>query len=299
MIRAALLLFCCLWLAACSSSKPLSASDRYQRDRYSMKKDAYPDRQLDANTIEDAVPQQVVRTKAGNKSPYTVLDKTYYILDDPSGFTETGYASWYGLKFHGHQTSNGETYDMYGMTAAHKTLPIPTYVRVTNLENGLSTVVRVNDRGPFHDDRIIDLSYAAATKLGYSNKGTARVKIEVLDPGQSYQVAEAKVVPPPVTPEPRKQAVVASARPARPSYDEDNYHLPSNTFLQVGAFSNRASAEKTRDLVQTFTEFPVVIRETANLFKVRIGPVTDNFDLLELRELVLGRELGNPVVVYD
>lgn len=295
MIRVISLVLCCLWLGACSTE---SASDRYQRERYSMKKDAYPDRALDVNKIQDAVPQQVVRTKAGNKSPYSVLDKTYYVIENPSGFTQTGNASWYGLKFHGHSTSNGETYDMYGMTAAHKTLPIPTYVRVTNLENGLSTVVRVNDRGPFHDDRIIDLSYAAATKLNYTHKGTAKVKIEVLDPGQSYQVAEAKDMPTPITPEPRLQAVVASARGSYQPNDQ-NYHLPANTFLQVGAFSSRQSAEKARQMVQPLTEFPVVIREISHLYKVRVGPVTDNFDLLELRELVTTRELGHPVVVYD
>jgi len=295
MTRAIPLILFCLGLAACSTE---SASDRYQRERYTMKKDAYPDRKLDANNIQDAVPQHVVRTKAGNKSPYTVLGKTYHVMDNPSGFTQTGYASWYGLKFHGHLTSNGETYDMYGMTAAHKTLPIPTYVRVTNLENGLSTVVRVNDRGPFHDSRIIDLSYAAATKLNYTNKGTAKVKIEVLEPGQSYQVAEAKGKPVPITPEPRRQAVVASARGNYKPNDQ-NYHLPANTFLQVGAFSNRQSAEKARQLVQPLTELPVVIREKSNLFKVHIGPVSDNFELLELRELVTTRELGNPVVVYD
>lgn len=299
MIRNTSFALLCLMLGACATE---SASDRYQRERYSMKKDAYPDRKLDVNTIEDAVPQQVVRTKAGNKSPYSVLGKTYHVMEDPSGFTQSGYASWYGLKFHGHLTSNGETYDMYEMTAAHKTLPIPTYVRVTNLENGLSTVVRVNDRGPFHADRIIDLSYAAATKLEYTNKGTAKVKIEVLDPGQSYQVAESKTKPAPVQVEPKRQAVLESAkRTYQYEYkgQDDNYHLPANTFLQVGAFSNLQSAEKTRRLMETLTEFPVVIREVSDLFKVRIGPLSDNVDLLQLRELVHTRELGKPVVVYD
>src|SRR5690606_13057185 len=111
MIRVICLVLCYLGLGACSTE---SASDRYQRERYSIKKDAYPDRKLDIHNIQDAVPQQVVRTKAGNKSPYTVLGKTYHVMDNPSGFTQTGYASWYGLKFHGHLTSNGETYDMYG-----------------------------------------------------------------------------------------------------------------------------------------------------------------------------------------
>lgn len=282
------LLAIAVMLTACSTSK----------SRYSMKHDAYPSRKLDASEIKDAVPQKVERSASGNKSPYTVLGETYHIIDNPRGFTETGYASWYGMKFQGHMTSSGETYNMYDMTAAHKTLPIPTYVRVTNLDNGLSTVVRVNDRGPFHEGRIIDLSYAAATKLDYADKGTARVKIEVLDAGESYTVQEAKNDVKPVAPEPHLEAVRPSV-PHRDVRDEPNYHLPSNTFLQVAAFSSRQSAENTRQQVEPLTELPVLIRENGRLYKVQVGPVTDNFDLLDLRELLLSHQLGNPVVVYE
>ena len=125
-------------------------------------------------------------TKRGNPRSYTVLGKTYYVMDTAAGYNAVGNASWYGRKFHGRLTSSGEPFDMYQLTAAHRTLPIPTFARVTNLENGRSTVVRINDRGPFHDNRIIDLSYAAAVKLGYAALGTARVRVEVLEPGRNY-----------------------------------------------------------------------------------------------------------------
>jgi len=262
-----------------------------------MKKDAYPGQKLDASKIQDAVPQKVVRGSAGNKTPYTVLGETYHIVSDTKGFTETGYASWYGVKFQGHTTSNGETYDMYEMTAAHKTLPIPTYVRVTNLDNGLSTVVRVNDRGPFHDGRIIDLSYAAATKLDYADKGTAHVKIEALEAGEEYTVVEADKKPAPVASVPKVQAVKVPVKVS--SDDGQNYHLPANTYLQVAAYSNRQSADSETQRIEAITELPVLVRQKNQLFKVQIGPITDNFDLLQLRELITSRQLGNPVVVYE
>jgi len=284
-----ILLLFTLLLAACSSSP---------HSRYSMKKDAYPNRKLNASEIKDAVPQKVTLSSSGNKSPYTVLGETYHIVSDPKGFTESGYASWYGVKFQGHLTSSGETYDMYEMTAAHKTLPIPSYVRVTNLDNGLSTVVRVNDRGPFHDGRIIDLSYAAATKLDYADKGTAHVKIEVLEAGEKYTVVEADKKPVPVAAAPKVQAVKVPVKIAN-NDDNQNYHLPANTYLQVAAFSSKASAENSTHQIEPLTDLPVMIRQKNQLFKVQIGPITDNFDLLELRELILSKQLGNPVVVYD
>lgn len=125
-------------------------------------------------------------TKRGNPKSYTVLGKTYHVMNTAAGYSATGNASWYGRKFHGRLTSSGEPFDMYQLTAAHRSLPIPTYARVTNLDNGRTTVVKINDRGPFHDNRIIDLSYAAAVKLGYAARGTARVKVEVLTPGKDF-----------------------------------------------------------------------------------------------------------------
>jgi rare lipoprotein A len=137
----------------------------------------------------DLIPEPVVidepHSRYGNRSPYTVLGKSYRVLDNAQGYDETGLASYYGNKFHGRRTSNLEVYDMYAFTAAHKTLPLPSFARVTNLSNGRSVVVRVNDRGPFHDGRIIDLSYAAAVKLGVDRTGTARVEVVGLSPGEN------------------------------------------------------------------------------------------------------------------
>ena len=130
--------------------------------------------------IPDAVPASVSRSKYGNPGSYEVFGKTYYVKDSADGFQQKGIASWYGNKFHGRRTSSGEDYDMYAMTAAHKTLPIPVFVEVTNHDNGRKAVVKVNDRGPFHEGRIIDLSYAAATKLGVAQTGTANVSIRVV-----------------------------------------------------------------------------------------------------------------------
>ena len=134
----------------------------------------------------DLIPEPEVvdepRSRYGNRSPYTVLGKSYRVLDSAAGYDEVGIASYYGNKFHGRRTSNLEVYDMYAFTAAHKTLPLPSYARVTNLDNGRSVVVRVNDRGPFHDGRVIDLSYAAAVKLGMVDRGTARVEVRALTP---------------------------------------------------------------------------------------------------------------------
>ena len=143
--------------------------------------DGEPLRSITAAQVEDAIPRPDPILSAGNKSPYTVLGKSYTILDDVSGYRERGIASWYGSKFNGRKTSNGEIFDLYLATAAHKTLPIPCYAKVTNLNNGKTVIVRVNDRGPFHSERLIDLSYGAAVKLGYMEQGTAPVEVEVLD----------------------------------------------------------------------------------------------------------------------
>ena len=129
--------------------------------------------------LPDPVVRPLVKSKRGNK-PYVVWGKHYDVLDSAAGYRAEGLASWYGTKFHGRLTSSGEEYDMYQLTAAHRSLPIPAYVRVTNLDNGKSSIVRVNDRGPFHAERIIDLSYAAAVKLGFAHRGTARVRVEAV-----------------------------------------------------------------------------------------------------------------------
>lgn len=131
--------------------------------------------------LPDPVPRREPKSARGNPPTYTVFGKTYRVMDSATGYYATGMASWYGRKFHGRLTSSGEPYDMFELTGAHRSLPIPTYVRVTNLDNRKSTIVRVNDRGPFHSDRIIDLSYAAAVKLEFAEHGTARVRVEALE----------------------------------------------------------------------------------------------------------------------
>lgn len=146
--------------------------------------DSGPTGPVDLSSVRNAVPKYEKQTRAGNPDTYVVFGKRYYVKRANGNFRSRGIASWYGRKFHGRKTSNGETYNMYAMTAAHKTLRIPAYVKVTNLENGRIIVVRVNDRGPFVNNRIIDLSYAAAHKLGITRKGTGLVKIAVVKPGQ-------------------------------------------------------------------------------------------------------------------
>lgn len=139
---------------------------------------------VDVSTIPDAVPRMEPLSETGNPESYEQYGKRYWIIPNPYKFVEKGTASWYGPKFHGKRTSSGDTFDMYKMTAAHKTLPLPSYARVTNLENKRSVVVRINDRGPFKDDRIVDLSYVAAKKLGITDNGTAEVELRVIDPMQ-------------------------------------------------------------------------------------------------------------------
>ena len=156
--------------------------------------DTVPDYVPDVDAIPEPEVRAEPRSRAGNKS-YSVLGKRYQVLDSAHGYAEEGLASYYGNKFHGRRTSNQEVYDMYAFTAAHKTLPLPSFARVTNLDNGRSIVVRVNDRGPFHAGRVIDLSYAAAVKLGYRDRGTARVRGSAPPPARRHQ-GSAHALPP-------------------------------------------------------------------------------------------------------
>jgi rare lipoprotein A len=177
------------------------------------------DRGLNLGDTPDAVPRVEPRSKYGNMATYVVRGKRYYTKPDSHGHVELGMASWYGKKFHGQKTSSGERYDMYSMTAAHKTLPLPTYARVTNVENGRSAVVRINDRGPFHGPRVIDLSYAAATKIGVVSNGTAMVEVRAIDPGRPATDPGPSRGPFLAAKQPpaRASAVTASAAPRRTS----------------------------------------------------------------------------------
>jgi len=239
------------------------------------------------------VPKVEPITRAGNKSPYTVLGKTYELLPTSRGYRERGVASWYGNKFHGRKTSNGEIYSMYGMTAAHKTLPIPSYVRVTNLANNRSVIVRVNDRGPFHGARIIDLSYAAAKKLDYSAKGTATVEVVAIDP-REYQKNTVE--------QPRINEMPINEVPVVTTGKQPGTGKSGNQYLQVGAFSNQVAAVDLSEHLQGISEYPVVVRqpqEPQSLYKVLVGPVNDQLKLFDLRDLLKQSENLSPFVVYE
>jgi rare lipoprotein A len=225
--------------------------------------------------VPDVVPHAEPRSRNGNPPFYEVFGKRYYVLSSSVGYVERGVASWYGPGFHKERTSTGEPYDMYGMTAAHKTLPLPVFVRVTNLQNGLSVVVRVNDRGPFVDNRIIDLSYTAASKLGMLRNGTAMVEVRSIDLTEGSSAApvvtaatlEPITAPPAATPaEPNAGTAVAPAAAAA-------------LYIQAGAFSDPKNAERLADKLRGGGYGKVFVRENEiagrRMFRVRIGPVPD------------------------
>jgi rare lipoprotein A len=223
-------------------------------------------KRIDTRKVGNAVPKVEPITRAGNKSPYQVFGKTYFVLPTSKDYNEVGIASWYGTKFHGRKTSNGEIYNMYAMTAAHKSLPIPSYVRVTNLENKRSIIVRVNDRGPFHGPRLIDLSYVAALKLGYADKGTAKVLIEAIDPsGSQDRLSPTTAVKLP-----------AAAETPNP---ESSVTINQGSFLQVGAFDNAAAAQILQKKVRQYTALPILVQQQDSLFKVWVGPIADSIEL--------------------
>jgi rare lipoprotein A len=215
----------------------------------------------DISSIPEPTPRIEARSRRGNPPFYEVLGKRYFVLATAEGYHERGVASWYGPGFHAAQTSNGERYDMYAMTAAHKTLPLPSYVQVTNLSNGRRVVVRVNDRGPFKDGRIIDLSYSAAHKLDMLRAGTTFVEVKALTPGLD---------------------AAPTAAGASPLY------------VQAGAFSTQANAERLLSQLRSQGVAKSFVREDRvddkPLYRVRIGPIptVPEFDRLLVRLKKLG-----------
>ncbi len=217
-------------------------------------------------TLPDPVVRNDPKSQRGNH-PYVVFEQHYQVMDSAAGYDQIGRASWYGTKFHGRTTSSGEPYDMYELTAAHRSLPIPTYVRVTNLHNDKSSIVRVNDRGPFHDERIIDLSFAAAVKLGFERAGTARVRVESL---AATSVADAGVAP-------------GGAR----------------FFVDAGIYATAGSARSARDEVIALTGRNAFVVRVADTFAVRIGPIP-TFDAAErLQSFLVFADRERPVILTD
>lgn len=281
-----------LTLTGCASTPEPSAGTDHSA-RYTISQDRAPEGDFDASGLLDAVPVYQAPVRAGNKSPYTVWGKQYSVLSSNDGYVARGTASWYGEKFHGHKTSNGETFDMYEMSAAHKSLRIPGYARVTNMDNNRSVIVRVNDRGPFHGDRLIDLSYAAAKKLGYQSRGTARVKVEsiTVKPNGSMFVAGQ-----PFSPGER-----ASVQPA-PVSDSANT-AKGGLFVQLGSFGSRDPAEKLQSRARGVLGDPVRVRavDTASgrFHRVQVGPFQDEGSARKTQNLLEAKGFSQSIVLTD
>ena len=244
-------------------------------------KDGAPRKTVDVSQIPNATPRHEPITAAGNPGSYKINGKSYYVMKSAAGYNERGLASWYGTKFHGRKTSNGETYSMYQMTAAHKTLPIPTYVLVTNLQNGREVIVRVNDRGPFHANRIIDLSYVAAKKLGIVGEGTGFVEVRSIDPatwGKESSTAKA-----------------STAKPVKVS----NFNA---LYIQAGAFASRNNASQLQQDLHTL--FPnrtitLAFNDSDSLYRVRIGPIPSVEEADQIAEKISDNGYPEPHVVFD
>lgn len=247
---------------------------------YTQKQDSYPNPRHVPNLqlIKEPEPRYEPKSRCGNPKQYTVFNKTYKVLNSSLGYKEKGYASWYGTKFHGFRTSSGETYDMYAMTAAHKTLPLPTYARVTNLANKRSVIVKINDRGPFCDGRIVDLSYTAASKLGILAGGVGQVEVVAINPKEF------------------------KSKPASPTR-EPNVQLASNNSLQLGAFTVQQNAKNLANKLENLLAkhygpnqknytVNIVKHDLQNqakkniLYKVTVNSISQDVDLSKLKSIL-------------
>ena len=282
----------CLSLAAlglttlygCSGNKRHVSKGYYGHNHlYLQKSDSAPilTKHLNIHAIPDAIPKIEPKSRTGNPSTYKVFNKRYKVLNSSKGYKAKGIASWYGKKFHGFKTSSGEIYDMYKMSAAHKTLPLPTYAQVTNLDNGRKIIVKINDRGPFHANRLIDLSYAAAIKLGITDKGTGKVEVTAINPKKYRTKYNKNNIPPPLAP-----------------------HNPAS-FLQLGAFSDKQNAQNLvskLNNIQEISKYKVKIHNapanTSPLFKVLIGPIAKYEEINKLKSILLTQKLPSAFTIY-
>ena len=265
-------------------SEPSKREPTSEPRRGAYYKDDGPGENPPANlaAIPDAEPRAEPLHRFANR-PYQVFGKDYVPLDKVAPFRQRGVASWYGKRFHGGLTSSGERYDMYAMTAAHPTLPVPSYVRVTSVANGRSVVVRINDRGPFHADRAIDLSYTAAYRLGYADAGSALVDIEAIVPGTSV-VAQAPQIPVPTSPQ---GAMTAQAQ-------------AKGVYLQLGAFTVRENAELFRArMIREFAWLSETIQVIAgeSLFRLHLGPYRTAEDARAIAERIRAQVSLAPLLV--
>lgn len=260
-----------LFLAACAGPAPRTDSGAGTEPA-----DGPPPGPVDVSSIPVPTPRDEPLSRYGNPPSYVVFGQTYYVQRKRTAYQARGVASWYGSKFHGRRTSSGEPYDMYRFTAAHRTLPLPSFVEVTNLANGRSLVVRVNDRGPFKKDRLIDLSYAAAARLGFADHGTARVEVRAVGPG------------------------IAETAPRQTRTNEDS-ESDRQVWLQAGAFRDPGNAERLRRQLAEAGLAPVEVQEAGSgsdtIFRVRLGPLDspDSAARMAERFQSLGFEAPRPV----
>lgn len=257
-------------LAACSTTRPMH--------------DGPPNFHVDVSKIPDAVPKVEPPCRFGNKSPYIVRGQRYSVLPSSEGYDERGIASWYGILFHKHRTSCGEPYDMLSMTAASRVLPLPTYARITNLENGRQVIVKVNDRGPFEKHRIMDLSWAAAKKLGITGKGTGYIEVKAIDP-RTWRQGE-------------------TIAPVRNVTEHPLLKHPGSPiiYLQVGAFGSLERAKQVGHQVANLTHQTVRIQKKAGeppVYRVQIGPVAGISAHDEISGKLVSAGFGEPMTVIE
>jgi len=273
-------------LSACSiSPKTTPSTDTPGSDRYEQEVDSGPPSTEDVNIEEIPLPEPIEEepSRYGNHSPYVVSGKTYHVLPSAEGYVAEGIASWYGSKFHGHRTSSGEIYDMYQFTAAHRSLPLPTFARVTNLDNQKSVIVRINDRGPFHDDREIDLSWAAAKFLGIDEAGTGRVRVETIS-GNKGTLANPT----------NKNTTAVGIHAAA-----DSPPPPAELYLQVGAFREAQSAQTLQSKLLQSLSHPVSIRpydkQGERVYRLWVGPFTSENSRTQTKEELINMGYTNTV----
>jgi rare lipoprotein A len=242
-----------------------------QQGRYRQHQDSPPSSTPKEVALTDAIPKYEPYAPA-NQRPYTIRGINYTPMTTGKGFSAEGEASWYGQKFHGHLTSNGEAYDMYGMSAAHKTLPLPSYARITNLQNGKQVVVRINDRGPFHRKRLVDLSYAAAMKLGILSTGVGQVKLDVIHIDKDGQLTVGKHQP------------IDSIDKITIRENESNNLL----FIQVAALQDKQKILHIGHGLTSLYQIPHHTPEDNGLYRLQLGPINNEDDakalLLELQK---------------
>jgi len=294
-------------ISACSSNS----------GRYQQKHDSTPSRLPTSSELYDATPRAEAQSRGGNKN-YQVRGKHYQVLKSAKNFTQTGIASWYGRKFHGHLTSNGEIYDMYAMSAAHKNLPLPTYLKVVNNQNGRSVIVRVNDRGPFHQDRIIDLSYSAAYKLDMLKTGTANVTITAITDFSANGIAKlsnssdknTKITPlaqaknatsVSVFPDTLIKNTQKSVNTTPVNVANIDTSLAANTapvlannasYIQVFASNSATQAKKLANALTALHQQETQLEQINGIFRVLVGPISEQDDLANV--LLSIKENGYP-----